>query len=383
MKTQLKTKNVARRTKKSAKSISGKVKLVNVKTPGLRHLRLIEHKHTGKLIHHRHTSHVALMILLAVVGFFLYISQELVWSTQQTKSGSVSVGVIVPGPAPKVGAVITEPIDGAVLLDIDTLQVSGTCMNNSFVVVYNNQSLVGSTSCSGAGVFKLIIQPIEGQNVLSALNFDNLNQPGPKTATVTINVKQTVPTVEVLTPDLPDNPSIITGVTSGISSCDDYSPQSSLPTGGQPHVMVVCVPRIFDLALTQKMGILVWGGAPPYAIRLLWGDDKSDTLLSMEAPGYKTIKFKYSSAGVYNVDVRVVDKNYQTGTTSTSVQVNGQAASPTLIQLLSKTFNNSWFYTPVPLYVMSVALTLGFWGGDIFDRRFGARRPRQSHKAFR
>jgi hypothetical protein len=375
-------KNTARKPKRYTKT-TGSVKLAHTKTKGLRHLRLVEVKHTGKLIHHRHTSHLALIILLAIVGFFLYISQELAWATQEASSGSVSVGVIVPGPAPTVGAVITEPVDGAVLSDIDTLQVGGTCTNNSFVVVYNNQSLVGSTSCSSAGVFRLTVQPIEGQNALSALNFDNLNQPGPKTATVTINVKRTVPTIEVPTPDLPDNPSIITGVISEISGCDDYNPQSSLPTGGQPHVMVVCVPRIFDLALTQKMGVLVWGGEPPYAVRLLWDAAKSDTLLSMEAPGYKTIKFKYSSAGVYNVNVRVVDKKYQTGTTSTSVQVNGQAASPTLTQLLSKTFNNSWFYTPVPLYVMSVALTLGFWGGDIFDRRFGARRPRQSHRALR
>lgn len=376
MKTTKTTKNTARKPKRYTKT-TGSVKLAHTKTKGLRHLRLVEVKHTGKLIHHRHTSHLALVILLAIVGFFLYISQELVWATQEASSGSVSVGVIVPGPAPTVGAVITEPLNGAKLSDASTLQVSGTCAANSFVVVRDNKSLAGSTSCSSAGVFKLVVQLVGGQNVLSALNYDNLNQPGPETEAIAIEVKQTTPTIEASVPELPDNPSIITGVTSGISGCDDYNPQASLSTGGQPHVMVVCVPRLTDFMLTQKMGVLVWGGEPPYAVRLLWDNDKSDTLLSMEAPGYKAVSFKYSNSGVYNVSVHIVDKKYQTGVASASITVSGQAAPKSLTEILTKSFNGSWFYTPVPLYIMAVALTLGFWGGDIFDRRFGARRPGQ------
>ena len=32
-----------------------------------------------------------------------------------------------------------------------------------------------------------------------------------------------------------------------------------------------------------------------------------------------------------------------------------------------------WFNTPVPFYLLAVAVTLGFWGGDLFDRNFGER----------
>jgi len=353
------------------------VKLAHTKTKGLRHLRLVEAKHTGKLIHHRHTSHLALMVLLAIVGFFLYISQELLWAIQTTSSGSVSVGVVVPGPPPKKGAMINSPTKRAVLSAINKVQVDGTCESSSFVVVSNNSSLAGSTNCSSAGVFKVEVQIVSGKNVLTALNYENINQPGPETEPVEIEVKQTTPIAEAPVPDLPENPSIIPGVTSGITSCDDYNPQINLSTGGQPHIMVVCVPRIIDLVSAQKMGVLVWGGEPPYAVRLLWDGDKSDTLLSMEAPGYKSVGFKYSKSGVYNVSAYVVDNKHQTGVAATSITVSGQAATKSISEILTSSFNDSWFYTPVPLYIMAVALTLGFWGGDIFDRHFGARRPGQ------
>lgn len=39
----------------------------------LGHLRLIGHKHTGKLIHHRHTSHLSLLIVLLILGIFLFV----------------------------------------------------------------------------------------------------------------------------------------------------------------------------------------------------------------------------------------------------------------------------------------------------------------------
>ena len=60
----------------------------------LRHLKFAEHKHTGKLIHHRHTSHLVLIIILVFIGFFLLISDNVVQA--QTNSGQVMVKAIVP-----------------------------------------------------------------------------------------------------------------------------------------------------------------------------------------------------------------------------------------------------------------------------------------------
>ena len=80
MKTRIKTK-ISTKRKTSKQSV-------------LRHLRLAEHKHTGKLIHHRHTSHLVLIIILVFIGFFLLISDNVVQA--QTNSGQVMVKAIVP-----------------------------------------------------------------------------------------------------------------------------------------------------------------------------------------------------------------------------------------------------------------------------------------------
>ncbi|HUC96726.1 MAG TPA: hypothetical protein VMR16_03640, partial [Candidatus Saccharimonadales bacterium] len=50
---------------------------------------------------------------------------------------------------------------------------------------------------------------------------------------------------------------------------------------------------------------------------------------------------------------------------------SGETKTP-IAALTDDILHTSWFKTPVPLYIMAVALTLGFWGGDIFNRRFGA-----------
>ena len=149
-KTKIKSTNL---TKTKVRKIisSRKVVLVHAKKAGLRHFRLVDHKHTGKLIHHRHTSHLALAVILALIGCLLIISENTVQAVSY--SGNVSVGVVVNGPAPTIGAVITSPTDGQTVTNKDTIEVGGTCAAGTFVVVKDNDLIVGSTDCSAAGIF--------------------------------------------------------------------------------------------------------------------------------------------------------------------------------------------------------------------------------------
>lgn len=62
------------KTKKTAIK-KASVKLNN-KKPKLISFKLSEHKHTGKLIHHRHTSHIALVGILLMTGLFLYVNKS-------------------------------------------------------------------------------------------------------------------------------------------------------------------------------------------------------------------------------------------------------------------------------------------------------------------
>ena len=142
MKAQSKTKNTPlRKTRKRSRSTSRSVRLVHLKHPILRHFRLLGYEHTGKLLHRRHTSHLALVVILIIVGFLLFMSESVAQARLITGAGSVSIGAIVPGPAPTVGAVILMPTDGTSLVDIYTSEVSGTCRKETFVVVKDNERL--------------------------------------------------------------------------------------------------------------------------------------------------------------------------------------------------------------------------------------------------
>ena len=350
------------------------VKLVHAKRPVLKHFRLVEHKHTGKLLHFRHSSYVALMGILLVVGFFLAMSQNI------TSAESVTIGAIVQSPAPTVGAVITSPVQGFNIVNINPSMVSGTCLADSFVTIYNDGALSSSNYCTSAGIFSVNVQLHAGTNVLTARNFDALNQAGPDTPSVTVTFTTDTPTSEVTVPQLPFSPLVIPGVstiTTGTSSeCADYQQAGSLPVGGEPHVAVVCVPRTIAIAQDHTIGVLVWGGDPPYALNFKWGNGNT-TLVSLDKPGYKAVNVHYASSGIYNISVQLTDHSSKAATGESAVQVTGTASQP-FAQVINTILSSSWFETPVPLYLSAVGVTLGFWGGDIFNRRFGARSTRTS-----
>lgn len=383
MKTLQKAKNIpVKKTRKRSSRATPAVVLVHAQHPVMRHFRLVDSKHTGKLIHHRHTSHLTLAGLLLIVGIFLYVSAGFE-RVQADLSGSVSIGVIVPGPAPAVGATITSPKNGTTIDGQYVTDVTGTCEQGTFVTLQNNNELAGSTFCTAAGIFVVQVQLQLGVNVLSALNYDNLNQVGPTTAlvNVTVNTNSLVQPLELSKPSapvvLPVNPSVVPGVTPVAASSCETPKEQPLSTGGVPRVAVVCIPRFVQASTPYSLGLTAWGGTPPYALDVNLGDQSDNTLLSLEAPGSKALKFSYASAGVYTITIKLKDKEGKSALVQTAVQTTGETKAPLAI-LANDVISTSWFKTPVPLYLIAVAITLGFWGGDIFDRNFGARKPRQS-----
>jgi hypothetical protein len=316
----------------------------------------------------------------------MYVSSNL--AEAAPSSGPVTIDAIIQAKPPDIGAVITSPNGGDTINNQTTVDVSGTCFKDSFVVIEDNAIQDGSAACTDAGIFSLQIQLNMGDNILSAINYDNLNQAGPITPSVTITVTRTVPvtpannkpTTVVVMPIIPNNPSIIAGVPSSASysSCDNYIP-GNLTTGGPLHIAVVCVPRLFAPATKQTIGVLVWGGAPPYALYVNFGDgsDNNPTLVSLPGQGYKTIAFNYAVPNTYKIQFKLTDRKGQTAIVQTAVQVNGQPKS-TVSSTISNITNDilggkPWFESPVPFYLLAIAITLGFWGGDIFDRKYGAK----------
>jgi hypothetical protein len=393
------TKTTRKIPKKSTKIKSVKVSIT--KAPLLKHLRLVEHKHTGKILGHRHTSHASLVLILALLGFFLYISDRAV-TAAQTVSSSVNVGLVVPGPPPTEGATITSPkTDGTVSSPFLTL--GGTCASETLVADYIDENLAGSTICTTAGIFKLDVQLHKGKNTLTAMNFDNLNQPGPASNSIDITYITNDPVkldmAEPITPNLPKSPLLVPGIpnevatcssydyavqtggngessviavctnTQTVNTCSDYRLTKELPVGGDPHITVVCTEKYVNAKEKMKLGILAWGGNPPYALSVDWNNDGKNTLISIPKPAYANIETSYAVLGAYDVKVLLTDTEGKVANTETTVQVNGTEVPQSIIEFFKSNISKSWFETPVPIYVVVVAITLGFWGGDIFYRK--------------
>lgn len=348
-----------------------RVKKHYAKTPLLRYFKLTNHQHTFKLIHHKNTSHVALLIALLILGFILVMSFSVVKS--YTSSGMITVGAKVNGPAPTIGATITEPKNG-LQFDTSFIVVSGTCQTDTFVVLKNNNLVAGSANCTDAGIFTINIQLQTGVNTLSALNYDNLNQPGPVTPSVTVEYtkgssstdspKTTIPDIKV-----PDNPSSIPGLDDKYKQCNEYK-FDKMPTGGNTSINIICLPRLFLPNSEQTIGFLIWGGEPPYAVSIDWGDDSDLTLLTFDEPGYKVVSFKYENPGFYSIIIRSSDKNHGKAMAQSATKVSGTTSKPNpIVNIIDDINDVPLFKASVPLYLTAVAATVGFWAGDLFDRK--------------
>jgi hypothetical protein len=364
--------------------------------------KLVEHKHTGKLIHHRHTSHIALVAMLLFVGILLGVSRNSSYAAQQSQTGSVTIGVTVFGPPPTEGATIITPVDGESFVDPTLIDVDGTCEADSYVVISNDGIMAGSTVCTSAGIFALQIQLPEGTHVLTALNYDNVNQPGPVTPAVRVTIVITpaaeeppvseLPTpAETVDPVVPLNPTIIPGVTPEQApsapnapivtdpSCKTFAAQPAAASK-EPRVAVVCMPRIIKPNTTLTIGVFVWGGTPPYALSMESDGNSKDALRSLNSGGYITIDTMFKKAGSYTLKFNLRDSRQQSAYVEVGLVVEGEVPPSFIGGITNDILRKSWFETPVPLYIVAVIVVLGFWAGDIFDRRFGAKPSGRARK---
>jgi hypothetical protein len=371
---------------KSRKSTKTNVELTHSSMLKLRHFRLVHPKHTGKKVEHRHTSYVGLTVILAIVGLVLQSTQS-VWALPPAISHNVTVNAHVAAPPPTEGAVITSPLDGANYTDQSLVDIGGTCADDTTVVVTDNGSVVGSANCDN-NAFTMTIQLSEGKNVLSAKNYDIDNQAGPDTPDVIVTLKITSPTTPPssgvpssspeMTLPLPadttkDNPYGLDQA-NGNPPCDQQNP-TVVSVGGKPRVSIACLPRLFKAGVTYSVGFWTYGGVPPYAVDIDWGDGTTPhTLVSIASQQYKVVTIKYTKAGAYVIKINMRDSDGSAAYVQAGATVIG---GPSPVAIVGDIVSHvRWFETPVPFYLLAVALTLGFWGGDLFDHYFGVPRGR-------
>jgi len=273
-------------------------------------LHLQHHSHTGKLLHHRHTSYRALALLLLATGLIL-IKVEM--SLRQIATAdSLYVTATVPAPIPTSPAVIEQPADNSTVTD-PNLTVNGTCPVTQPVVsvaIYDNGHLLGSTPCKG-GYFNLSLSLYEGNNSLLARTYTVTDDNGPDSTVVQVIYAPPVGTG--------------TGSSTGSQSGGHAGRSGTVPTGtsppaSEPGKLTVQGDKPFipfgPNQAAQWSGVIS-GGSGSYTVIIDWGDGTTNTYHSVDT-NTQFFSHSYSTFSPRTVQVTAGDENGTTGSSNYS-----------------------------------------------------------------
>lgn len=218
--------------------------------------------------------HLVIIAAFVIAAFFLVLGANPAYaqSPGSNQSGSVGLTGTISSPPPTTGATITVPGNGQVFTEVP-IPVRGLCPSGLLVKLFKNNVFAGSVTCTN-GSFEISIDLFTGTNELIARVYDDLDQPGPDSNTVTVQFV--------------DNR---VGAGTRVSVTSNFAKRGVFP--GQ----------------TLTWPIIISGGSGPYAISVDWGDGKPADLLSEPFPGSLDIQHIYDAAGVYNVVIKVSDTN--------------------------------------------------------------------------
>lgn len=212
---------------------------------------------------------IALALLVGVSLFSSSVSAV----TQQ--SGSVGIEGTIPSAPPTQAATIDIPGNGQNFSTLP-IMVAGRCKTGLLVEIFKNNVFAGSVVCTN-GSYSIKIDLFGGRNDLVARVYDNLNQTGPDSNTVSVTFND------------------------GLANT---GPRVSLTTqyakrGANPNA-----------ALTWPLTLS--GGTGPYAVSVDWGDKSAPDLISRQSAGDFSLQHTYTQAGVYNITIKATDTNGST-----------------------------------------------------------------------
>jgi len=226
--------------------------------------------------------------LLALFGFVHQASALNPIPTPPPQPGSFGIEATKTQPPPKAGATITTPGNGAAFSS-SPITVNGICPNSLLVEIYDNGVMVGSVMCNN-GSFSLQVSLFAGINELTAIVYDELNQPGPTSNIVTVTYNDTR----------------FSAFGAQVTLTSSYGRRAAAAGAelGWP----------FQLA----------GGTGPYAFNVDWGDGPPQQLKSQSLAGVVAVSHTYKKAGIYNVNVRATDVNGVTAFLQVVALANGK-----------------------------------------------------------
>ncbi|MFA5004285.1 MAG: hypothetical protein WC498_03365 [Candidatus Saccharimonadales bacterium] len=247
-------------------------------------LQLQHHKHTGKLLHHRHTSYRALLVILVVLGAVLVrVEMSL---RQIAHADSFSVSAVVPAPIPTEPAVITQPNDSTTVTD-PNLIIGGTCPDTTpplTVAIYRGTELLGSAPCDTDGTFVVHVTLAPGNNALLPRTWTATDDSGPDGSIVHITYAP---------------PAAATAGT----------PASLHPTATTFLTIVPDKPYLlFGPTMRTNWTGSIIGGKEPYTVFIDWGDGKSNTFKHIQS-GQQSFTHQHNAhLAFYTIYIRATDE---------------------------------------------------------------------------
>lgn len=269
--------------------------------------------------------------LLALFAFVYEASAITPLPTPSPIPGSYGLEATKRKPPPTESATLTTPGNGA-SFTTSPITVNGICPKDLLVQVYNNGVFVGSVLCT-TGSFSIQVSLFAGTNELTAIVYDELDQAGPVSNSITVNYTDTR----------------FSAFGQLITLTSSYGRRSA-PAGQ-----------------TLSWPLQLSGGTGPYAFSIDWGDGSAAELKSQALSGVVTINHVYKKAGVYQVNVRVTDKNGVSAFLQLVAVASGKVDASTAVTG-DKTAGNGVATTPPQILWVPTALSLilllpAFWLG--------------------
>ena len=206
------------------------------------------------------------------LGITAFLAAPAHAQVENPQSGAVGMQGTISAPPPSQAATISVPSSGQSFRAIPT-SVIGFCPGTLLVKIFKNNVFAGSVQCKN-GSYSILIDLFNGQNDLVARVYDELDQAGPDSNTV-----------------------VVTFVDEGRGTTSRPTLTSNFAKRGTNPKQELTWP------------IILSGGSGPYALSVDWGDGKPADLRSLGFPGPFDIKHTYEASGVYNVVVKVVDRD--------------------------------------------------------------------------
>jgi len=285
------------------------------------------------------------LALLALASLVLVIAVSPLKATAATQqSGSVGVQGKVSAPPPSQAATINIPSNGQSFSSLP-ITVSGFCVNGTLVEIYKNNVFAGSTQCQNNS-YRLQIDLFDGRNDLVAKEFDDLNQAGPDSNTVTVNFSTPLPSIGPR-----------------ISLTSEFAKR-----GANPGTIL-------------SWPVTLSGGSGPYAITVDWGDKSTPDLFSQQLPGILNLQHTYAQAGVYNVLIKASDANGNVAYLQVVGIGNGpikQAGTTTSGILTTERTKIIWW----PIIVLFVFILIAYWLGQKHQLEAIRRRLRRGENTY-